>query len=177
MLGNFLVPLVAQQDADAGIEEGDVILEVEGTLVETSSKLLEIIGSHHPGDKVMLKVDRKGKRIEYPVTLRNQDGNEKMIERNNKEILDVLGIELEEIEKDTAKELEIKAGLRVTRLFNGTIKRQTDIKVGFIITKVDGKTINSLNEFIKYLENKKGGVMVEGVYEDYPGTYYFAFGL
>ena len=37
--------------------------------------------------------------------------------------------------------------------------------------------LTNVDEFIKYLENKKGGVMLEGVYEDYPGTYYYAFGL
>jgi S1-C subfamily serine protease len=28
----------------------------------------------------------------------------------------------------------------------------------------------TLDEFVKYLENRKGGVMLEGIYEDFPGT-------
>ncbi|MDX1285055.1 MAG: Do family serine endopeptidase, partial [Draconibacterium sp.] len=86
--------MVKSAAGDAGVEVGDVILEVEGTPVETSSKLMEIIGRHHPGDKLALKVDRNGKRKNYTVTLRNQDGQEKMIERDSREILDVLGVEL-----------------------------------------------------------------------------------
>lgn len=163
--------------AAAGIEVGDVILEVEGTPVETSSKLLEIIGRHHPGDKVNIKVDRKGKKSNYTVTLRNQDGQEKMMERDSREILDILGIELKEIDRKTARKLEINNGLKVTKLLNGKLKRSTDIRENFIITRVNGNDVGTLSEFIEYLETLEGGVMLEGVYEDYPGNYYYAFGL
>ena len=162
---------------DAGIKVGDVIIEVDETPVKTTAKLLEIIGRHHPGDKVALKVDRKGKEMDFLVTLRNQDGKEKIYERGTKEVLDILGVALEELDEETAKKLDVDGGLRITKLFSGKLKRHTDVKVGFIITKVDGKVFKTVDEFVKYLENKKGGVMVEGVYEDFPGTYYYAFGL
>lgn len=162
---------------DAGVKTGDVILEVNETPVKTTAELLEIIGRHHPGDKVALKIDRNGREIDFLVTLRNQEGKEKLYERETQEILDILGVELQELDRETIRKLNIDGGLRITRLFAGKLKRHTDIKVGFIITKVDGKTMKTINEFVKYLENKKGGVMVEGIYEDYPGTYYYAFGL
>jgi len=162
---------------EAGVKVGDVITEVNDVKVKTSGNLLEIIGRHRPGDRVALKIDRKGKEMEFLVTLRNEEGKTKMYERGTKEILDVLGVELEEIDKKTARELNIEGGLRITKLFAGKMKRHTDVRVGFIITKVDGKTVKTIDEFVKMLENKKGGVMLEGVYEDYPGTYYYAFGL
>ncbi|MDX1283937.1 MAG: Do family serine endopeptidase [Draconibacterium sp.] len=169
--------MVNSAAGDAGVEEGDVILEVENTPVETSSKLMEIVGRHHPGDKLALKVDRKGKRKNYTVTLRNQDGQEKMIERDSREILDILGVELDEIDKATARKLEVKNGLKVTELRNGKLKRSTDMREGFIITRVNGNDVGTLEEFIEYMETMEGGIMFEGVYEDYPGDYYYAFGL
>ncbi|MFW5755041.1 MAG: Do family serine endopeptidase [Tangfeifania sp.] len=162
---------------DAGIKVGDVITEVDGKEVSTSAGLLEIIGRRHPGDKVSLKVDRDGDELEFLVTLRNQEGEEKMYERPAIEILDVLGIELEEIDRKTARELDISHGLRITKLYPGKLQNTTDVRVGFIITKVNGDEIKSINEFVKILDNTEGGVMLEGVYEDYPGTYYYAFGL
>jgi hypothetical protein len=42
---------------------------------------------------------------------------------------------------------------------------------------VDGRGVNSIKDFVKQLENKSGGVLIEGIYEDYPGEYYYAFGL
>lgn len=162
---------------DAGVRTGDVILEVNDNKVKTSAELLEIIARYHPGDKVALKIDRDGKEMDFLVTLRNQEGKEKLYEKGSREVLGILGVELEELDRETCRKLDLDGGLRVTQLFAGQLKRHTDIKVGFIITKVDGKVMKSTDDFVKYLENKKGGVMLEGIYEDYPGVYYYAFGL
>lgn len=162
---------------EAGIKIGDVIVKVNDVEVAASAKLLEVIGKHHPGDKVTLKVNRYGKKLDFLVTLRNQEGKTKLYEIGAKEILDVLGVELEEIDKPTAKKLNIDGGIRITKLFIGKLKRHTDVKVGFIITKVDRKIYKTVDALAKYLQDKKGGVMLEGIYEDYPGNYYYAFGL
>lgn len=162
---------------DAGVKVGDVIQEVNHVPVKTSAQLLEAIGSRRPGDKVALNIDRNGKNEEYNVILRNQNGNEKIVQHDSNEMLDVLGVELEEIDHKTARKIDIDGGVRITKLFNGKLKRYTDIRAGFIITKIDGRTIKTIDELVNYLENKKGGVMIEGVYEDYPGVYYYAFGL
>jgi len=156
---------------------GDVITEVDGKEVSASSELLEIIGRHHPGDKVSLTVDRQGEELEFLVTLRNQEGEEKMYERPAIEVLDVIGVELEEIDRETARKLDIDGGLRIAKLYPGKLKNSTDIRVGFIITKVNGKSVKTIDKFVKILDNTEGGVMLEGMYEDYPGTYYYAFGL
>lgn len=173
------VDSIAENSAagDAGIEVGDVITAVDDREVSTSAELLEIIGRHHPGDDVTITVDREGEEMEFLVTLRNQEGEEKMYERPDNEVLDVLGIELKEIEKKTARKLDIKEGLQITKLYPGKLKNQTDVRVGFIITKVNGDYVGTVDEFVKIMEDTKGGVMIEGVYEDYPGTYYYAFGL
>ena len=49
--------------------------------------------------------------------------------------------------------------------------------IAYIITHVDGKKVTNVKELVAILENKKGGVMLEGVYEDIPGKQYYAFGL
>lgn len=162
---------------DAGVKVGDVILEANGAKTRTSSELLESIARHRPGDKVSLKIDRKGEEMDYLVTLRNAEGEAKLHEKEALEILDILGVELEKIDKETARQLDVPGGLRITKLSAGKLKNQTDIRIGFIITKVNGKNIRSVNDFVTLIEGYKGGVMLEGVYEDYPGTYYYAFGL
>lgn len=163
--------------AEAGVEEGDVILEVDGVPTETSARLLEIIGRHHPGDEVVLRVIRRGKEADFKVTLRNQEGKEEIYKPESVPVLNKLGIELEEIDPQTAKDLGVDSGLKVLNLKNGILKRNTDMKPGFIITKVDGEPVAGVDEFTRYLEKAEGGVMLEGVYEDYPGTMYYAFGM
>lgn len=163
---------------DAGIKIGDVILEVDKRPVETTAQLLELIGRKRPGDRVSLVVDRKGKEVNFDVTLRNREGETKVTTKESRaEILDRLGVELQEVDRATAKELKIEGGLKITQLSSGILRRYTDVRTGFIITSVDGEAVTTVDEFIKILESKSGGVMIEGVYEDYPGKYYYAFGL
>ena len=162
---------------EAGIKEGDVILSVNDKKTRTSSNLLEIVGSQRPGDEVTLEVDRFGKKLDFEVVLKNQDGEVKFMEKTAESVLDILGMQLEEVDPKLAKKLEIEEGLKVSKLKSGKLKRSTDMRDGFIITKVDGKKPGSVEEFTRYLEEAKGGVMLEGVYEDIPGTYYYAFGM
>ena len=110
-------------------------------------------------------------------TLRNQDGEEKIAEHIAGGVLNLLGIELEEIDGETAANIGARGGLRITDIKSGIFKRSTDARVGFIITKVDGKEIRTIDEFTSYLDNREGGVLLEGNYEDLPGKYYYAFGL
>jgi serine protease Do len=161
----------------AGVKIGDVIVAIDGTTIKTSSKLLELIGSHRPGDKVNLKIDRKGKSLEIPVTLRNQEGETHLSKKESSKVSDILGVELEEVSKSDAKKLDIDGGLRIKKLSPGKLSRETDMREGFIITRINGEKVTTLKEFEKMLQNKEGGVMVEGIYENYPGKYYYAFGL
>ena len=48
---------------------------------------------------------------------------------------------------------------------------------GFIITKIDGERVKSKEDVMEILENKEGGVLLEGVYENQPGSYYYGLGL
>jgi S1-C subfamily serine protease len=162
---------------DAGILEGDVITSVNSSKTRSSGELLELIGRQRPGDEVTLSVDRKGKQMEFEVVLRNQEGETELTKKEPENILDILGVDLEEIDRETARKLDVDGGLKITDLQTGKLRRHTDIREGFIITKIDGKKTGSVKEFINYLEKTEGGVMLEGVYEDIPGTYYYAFGL
>lgn len=162
---------------EAGLKVGDVIQRVNDAEVKSSSQLLELIGRHHPGDQVSLSIDRNGKPMQFDVTLRNRDGEVSMTAKSEGSVLDILGVELQKVDDKTAKRLNIDGGLQITALNPGVLTKHTDIRKGFIITKIDGKDVKSVDAFIKLLNKKKGGVMLEGVYEDYPGVYYYAFGM
>lgn len=163
--------------ADAGISPGDVILEINGYKITSAPQLQEMIARHRPGDELDVKVNRNGELNELKVRLKNRDGESMFLASNRHDILNVLGAEFEEIDQATAQKLNIEGGVRVKRLFAGKLMKYTDIKNGFIITKVDGKTIKSVEELSRILENKQGGVLLEGMYENIPGVYYYAFGL
>jgi len=163
--------------AEAGLKIGDVITAVDGKIVSTSPQLQAAIGTHRPGDKVSVKVNRKGTEKTLYVVLRNGSGNTGSVEKKEVAVLSSLGAEFENVNKDLAERLNIEGGVKVSKLNYGKLKKETNMRSGFIITKVDGKKIRNIDELKEALDNKSGGVMMEGVYEDYPGDYYYAFGM
>jgi Do/DeqQ family serine protease len=162
----------------AGIKKNDIIQKINDIDVKTVPQLLEIIGSQKPGDKVTVEILRDGKQKEITVTLKNIDGSVDVVKKGNKEIIDLLGAELEEItDKKILKKLKIDGGVQITGLKAGKLRSQTNVKEGFIITKINKQTIVTVEDVSKALEGVQGGVMLEGVYPDSPGVYYFAFGM
>ena len=161
----------------AGIEAGDVIVKVDRISVSTSPRLQEIIAQHRPGDKVSVVVNRKGKEKEFNVTLENVKGTTDITKKENVEMLNYLGADFETLDKESAKKLNLDGGVRVVNLYPGLLRQNTQIRSGYIITHVNGKKVTNIKELVSLLENKKGGVMFEGVYEDRPGKQYYAFGL
>lgn len=161
----------------AGIQAGDVIVAIDELAIDNSPGLQEIIARHRPGDQLKVKVNRKGREKSFAVTLNNRRGDTGVVKKENKDLLTILGASFEDLDNKTAQALALKGGIRIKALSNGKLRRETDVREGFIITKVDGKKVTSVEELLAALEGKKGGVMLEGVYEDLPGEFYYAFGL
>ena len=163
--------------AEAGILAGDVIIGINDTPVLKSSDLLEQVGRHRPGDEVAITVDRHGKEMTFQAKLADQKGERKLVSKEQMDILDILGAKLEELDGNTAKKLGIEGGVRVKELSNGLLKNQTGISEGFIITGINHEKVTTVNDIRKSLKQEKGGVLIQGIYENYPGELYFAFGL
>ena len=163
--------------AAAGIKPGDVIVAVDDLQVQSSPELQEAIARHRPGDVVAVKVNRKGGEKIYKVTLNNRKGSTSLVEKEHHDILTVLGADFETLDEKTARKLDLTGGVRVKNLQAGKLRKYTDMREGFIITKMDGRPVKNVDDLVQALEKKKGGVMLEGVYEDVPGEYYYAFGM
>jgi serine protease Do len=163
--------------AEAGIQAGDVVTGVDNVPILKSADLLEQIGRHRPGDEVAVAVNRKGKELTYKVKLANQKGARKLVSKDQQDIMDILGASFEDLDKETANRLGIEGGVRVKELNDGLLKSQTAISEGFIITGINHEKVKKVDDIRKSLENRKGGVLIQGMYEDYPGELYFALGL
>ncbi len=160
---------------DAGITEGDIILSVNGIRVNSTSELLEHIGVHRPGDVVQVAIQRNNKERIIPVTLRNRDGETKLVQKEEREILKVLGASLEIPSPQLMLDLGISNGVQVKSLTRGMLS-EAGVREGFIITKIDNKPVNSPGDVEALLKEKKGGVLVEGIYPNRMKAYY-GFGM
>ena len=55
--------------AKGGLEANDIITEVNGTVITSSSDLVSYVGEQAPGDELKLKVYRQGKTLDITVTI------------------------------------------------------------------------------------------------------------
>lgn len=158
---------------DAGIKEGDVILEVNGVPVNNIAQLQEQVSKYRPKDKVNIVVNRDNKRKPFEVTLRNMKGGFETVLSNT--VLDPLGAEFKEADVKLRNSLGIKGGVQVVKLRDGKLK-QGGIKDGYIITRIDKEPINTIDDLKRVLDRVSGGVLIEGVYPN--GTIaYYAIGV
>lgn len=178
-MGIYVDSLTANSAAaEAGIEPGDIIVAVDNQKVNSSPELLERIGRHRPGDEVPIRVMRGDKEKDVVVTLKNREGTTKPVTRKAvRNVASVLGAEFETLSVDEARNLDIDGGVKVANLGRGTLARETDMKEGFVITKVNRQNVKTAEQLQKILENEEGGVMIEGKYPGSDKTYYYAFGL
>ena len=127
---------------DAGIEDGDVITNIEGQKVT--------------------KMAEKSKTVE--VTLKNEQGNTKVVKDAD---IDVLGAQIREVNDREKEELDIKYGLKVTKINSGKFKDR-GIPVGFIIQTVNEtpmKELSDLSNAVKAANKSKDPVLyIKGIY-------------
>ncbi|MEY3323576.1 MAG: hypothetical protein RLZZ417_3159 [Bacteroidota bacterium] len=163
--------------AKAGIMKGDIIKEIDGQSIATSSKLLELVGRKRPGDEMIVTILRNGADKKVTVTLRNSSGNTNVVSKTESSAtLERLGASFSDLTKAEKDKLKVE-GVKVDQLSAGLLRRYTDIEEGFIITRIDRQDVKSVAELKKVLENKEGGLLIEGRYADSPRKYYYGLGL
>ena len=145
--------------ADAGLEEKDVIIAVDGQKVTKMAELQEIIAQKRPGDKATITYLRNKKKHTATITLKNEQGNTKVVKNAD---MDVLGADFRPITKAQKKQLNISYGLEVLKVSNGKMK-DAGINKGFIIQRVNDesmKTVDDLQNAVKEASTSKEPVLI-----------------
>ncbi len=156
---------------DAGLKSNDVITKVGLIQVSSTSELQEQVSRFRPGDAVNITLIRDGKEMSKKVVLKNTEGTTAIVDKDDW----VLGAKLEWLQDKELKELNIKQGVKVAKLQTGVLLRE-GIKEGFVITQINHKLVQSLEQVNSFLSKHKGGILIEGVYPNGSRAYY-GFGL
>ena len=111
------------------------------------------------------------------MVLKNKDNSLGIIKKHeiSRAAVNSLGAVFEELSPEDITKYNISGGVRISKLEPGKLANAS-IKEGFIITSVDKKKVNGLQDIKDVLENKTGGVLIEGVYPNGIRAYY-ALGL
>ena len=155
----------------AGLKEGDVILSVDGKEVNAGNELQSYIATHHPGDRVILKVFRDGSVIEKPITLKareeektvvsasepRQEEEENSVESPRVMKFDNLGLSVRSLTADEKKELEVDRGVLVADVRRYGEADNRAIGKNMVIVEADRKPVNSPADLKKVIDSHKGG--------------------
>lgn len=159
----------------SGIKEGDFITKINGQNIYSGADLVGQIAIQRPGDKIKVTYVRDGKEQTIDVTLKNSSGTTDVVKTS---ILDKLGAELETISKKDATDYGVKGGVRIKSTDQKGAFSKTRIEDGFVIIRVNGKEVLTLDDFRKELEKTPDGtVKIEGVYPGYEGVYPYSIKL
>jgi Do/DeqQ family serine protease len=161
--------------ADAGLEVGDIIVEVDNRPIRNVTELQEQVGKFRPGNKVSVVAVREGQKKQFNVTLKDRYGTTNLIKEENNLAVEVFGARVDPLSQSDRKNLRLDNGVKINALREGVLK-SAGIEPGFVITHVDKQPVESPEEFSKIMKSKQGVVLIEGKHQNGQADYY-AFGL
>ena len=143
--------------------------------VTSGSELVGQIAIYRPGDKIKITYKRNGEETDVMVTLMNSSGNMDVVKNS---AFDKLGAELQPLQKTDAAKLNVKGGVVVTSISEKGLFSKTRMEEGFVILKVNGQDVSTVEEFRKIVEQAgNGSVKLEGVYPGYDGSFTYPLKL
>ena len=124
---------------EIGLQEGDVIIKINGADTHSSAQLIEQMNQFRPGDVISVTYIRDNKKYTKSATLRNDRGNTEVTKKDD---FSSLGCAFMNLSRDTRSNLGISSGVQVTGLKPGLFK-QAGVKDGFIIMAINDVFVNT----------------------------------
>lgn len=159
-IGGSLVTRVYPDSAadKAGIQEGDVVIAVDGKPVFKAQDLPYYIGQKMPGDKAKLKIVRNGKERTVEAVLTDGAGQITSIDTGTNQ----LGIRVQALRDDLQEAYGIRHGVVVSEVMDKSPAAEAGIQTGDIIQKLHRTPIRSVDDYQAALADlpKQGKVAV-----------------
>lgn len=149
--------------AEAGLKKGDVIIAINGNQTRTSAQMQEMLAKLRPNDKITITAKRASAVKQFEVTLRNRAGKAELMSRDDVDVQKLLGATFQPINDAAKKKLDIKNGLQVIQLTPNGLLAKSRVQQGFIITAINGITINSTDDLNRITQKVES---IDGVYPD-----------
>ncbi|HGE70090.1 TPA: Do family serine endopeptidase [Candidatus Poribacteria bacterium] len=148
---------------EAGLRQGDLIIEYDGKVVENSSQLSKMVASNKPGDKVKIKVIRDGKEKEFTVKLaeRTEEAIAKLrgAEPEVTSTDEWMGLSVQELDESLAQRLgfEKYKGVVITDISpdSPALQVENPPQRGDLIQEIEGKDIKNMNDYRDAIEKVK----------------------
>lgn len=151
----------------AGLKRGDVITAINGTSVTDTNSLRNRIAATQPGEQVSLTVLRNGAEQKIQATLgerptqiaRNEDGTPRGAEDNATPETNKLGLAVEPLTPELARQLEVKQGaqgLVVSEVAPDSPAADAGLRKGDIIEEVNGQQVRAASDIRTAIDRSQG---------------------
>jgi len=160
--------------AAAGLKTGDIITQINGAAVNTSSQLQEQVARFRPGDKIKVSYLRGGSASTTDAVLRNATGTTSVVREDAAAAsIKYEGATIAAVPPRDLAKLGLEGGAKISGI-KGSNFRETGMADGFIITRIDKNAVTKPADVKNYLDEARNnsGALVEGVYPDGRKAYY-----
>ena len=158
--------------SEAGMEAGDVIVEINEQKIMNVAQLQELVARNRPGDGVKVTYWRDGERMEVEAILKGNMGDARPIPKPQK--INFEGGVFIDPPADVLTALEIEGGAQLVALGDGKWK-DAGLQEGFVVTAIDKTEIISAEQLQEVMAQKGGGILIEGYKVD-GSKAFFGFG-
>lgn len=168
--GALVASVQPGQPADlGGLKDGDIIVGLDGQVVEDREALLRSVAAKKPGSQTKVEVYRDGKRQMCTVTLGDRssgiDGLSSNVPGSQDKAEVNLGLTVRPLTPEEANRMEIKnGGLLILGIDNDKPAASVDLRPGDVIIKANMKqvkTIADLGKIVKDEGVKRGAVVLQ----------------
>ena len=134
----------------AGIQVGDIIVEFNGQIIETSGELPPRVGVFPVDERAKIKILRQGDKQEISIKiglLPNQANAQAKEAPANEVASNRLGVVVSDITLEQRKELQIeKNGVLVQKVSKG-VAQEIGLQAGDVILRIQNTVVRDANEF------------------------------
>jgi serine protease Do len=152
---------------EAGLEAGDVILELNGEKLYTSPELQSLVAQKRAGDEINLLIMRNKKKINKTITLKARDEGDNFADASSSEAqpggsndpvnFDKLGFKVEKLSDKVKKEYDTDNGVLITDVKRFSIASDRGMYPNGVIIEADRKEVTSTSELKDIIDSKKPG--------------------
>lgn len=156
--GALIADVVKDSPAEnAGIQEGDVIVEFNGKSIANTANLKNVVSLSAPESTNRVKVIRNGASKSMKVTLQELPDNPQQFAVRQNSSVDDFGLKLSRITNSLKKKYEIEEdeALVVTNIDPNGEAYEKGIREGDLIKRVGTEKVTSVKDFKKLIEKSK----------------------
>jgi serine protease Do len=148
----------------AGLQRGDVILEVNGSPIESYDAFRNAVAAMPPGTTIQLLVSRSGKTSQRSLTLGERPGARAQAQPSPQkppeapqETRQTLGVEVRNLSPSLAQRFGYRPGegVIVTAVAPESPAGAAGIRPGDLIVSVNGQTVTSTDQFAKVIRQAR----------------------